>query len=148
MSFFPLRLFVLLGTLACAGCSAINTASMSGSNDSAAEDQIMLVRREPASFGYQRLVHQTGVYPDLSVFLGFRGLPDFLAETSNEGRHYLILYYLDGKEAFAAKSRVGRAQTFEIAGPYSITEREVSLLRGFQSEATRRRAALASAAVN
>ena len=143
-----MRLSVLLAILACGGCAAINTSSGNGSNDSAAEDQIMLVRREPASFGFQRLVHQTGVYPDLSVFIRVRGLPDFLAETSNEGRHYLILYYLDKKEAFAARSRVGRPQTIEIAGPYPITEREVALLRGFKSEAARRREALATVSVN
>jgi hypothetical protein len=140
-----MRLLAIPALLVCAGCADINTSSVSGSSDSAAEDQIMLVRRQPASFGYQRLLHQTGVYPDLSVFIGFRGLPDFLAETSNEGRHYLILYYLEGREAFAARSKIGRPETIEIAGPYGITDREVTLLQGFKREAARRREALAEA---
>jgi hypothetical protein len=101
----------------------------------------MLVRREPPSFGYQRMMHQASAHPDLGVFLNQFSLPDFLAETSNSGRHYMILYYVDRRQAFAARTRSG---ALEFAGPYPITDREVNLLGGFRREAAKRRAAIAA----
>jgi hypothetical protein len=126
------------------GCGAVSEAWQAGREASAAADQIMLVRREPESFGYQRLTHQAETYPELGEFLKEYDLPDFLAETRNSGRHYMILYYVDRRQAYAARTRSGQPGSVEFAGPYSITDREVRLLGGFRREAVRRRAELAA----
>ncbi len=127
-----------------AGCGAGSSPWLAGTNAHAAEDQIMLVRAEPPSFGFRRLMHEAREYPDLSVFLRQRGVPDFLAETTNDDRHYLILYYLERRQAFACRTRTSR-RSIEFAGPYPITPREVELLRGFRQQAARRLAALDAA---
>lgn len=127
--------------LCAAACGPVADAWMTGRTASAAEDQIMLVRQDPPSFGYQRLQHQSGVYPDLAVFLSQSGLPDFLAETSGGDRHYLILYYLKSRKAFACRTLAARTRDVEFAGPYPVTDSEYKLLTGFQKEADRRRAA-------
>ena len=97
-----------------------------------ANNQIMLVRENPASFGYRRLVGQSQVYQDLSVFVKQRGLPNFMAETSNQDRRYFILYYLKQREAFACRTHSASGQSVEFAGPYPITEREFQLLNRFR----------------
>lgn len=126
-------------------CATLGSSREEDRSAEAAEDQIMLVRAEPPSFGHTRLMILASSYPDLRVFLRKRQLPDFLAETTNEGRRYLILYYLDRKEAYACRTRENRRGAIEFAGPYPITEREVSLLSGFRREAARRHAAIAAA---
>lgn len=112
-------------------------APFGGSTDAEAKDQIMLVRMEPPSFGFKRLANQSRRYPDLGSFVALRGLPDFLAETSNENLHYLILYYLKDREAFACRSGQGRSPSLEFAGPYPITDREFNLLDKFRRDPTR-----------
>lgn len=123
------------------GCGPVADAWMTGRTAAAAEDQIMLVRADPPSFGFQRLQHQSGVYPDLGLFLSQNGLPDFLAETTGGNRHYLILYYLKKRQAYACRTLAARTRDVEFAGPYPITDKEYKLLTGFQKEAARRRAA-------
>ncbi len=103
----------------------------------AANDQIMLVRQDPPSFGYQRLVSQTLVYPDMGFFVSRHGIPNFLAETGNRERHYFILYYLQSRKAFACRVRSGRSGAVEFAGPYPITPREYRLLDGFRKDPAR-----------
>ena len=98
----------------------------------AARDRMMLVRKEPPSFGFQRLASQSTTYPDLKVFVGQKGLPDFLAETGTQDRHYLILYYLKARQAFACRTQPGSQRTVEFAGPYPITDKEFRLLDGFR----------------
>lgn len=100
----------------------------------AANDQIMLVRNDPPSFGYQRLASQARLYPDMGFFISQRGLPDFLAETGSGERHYFILYYLKDRQAYACRTRSSRGNAVEFAGPYPITDREFSLLNGFRRE--------------
>lgn len=124
-------------------CGTLGNSWEAERSAEAAEDQIMLVRAEPPSFGHRRLMILASAFPDLDVFLRQRRLPDFLAETSNDGRRYLILYYLDRKEAYACRTRDGRPGVIEFAGPYPITDREVTLLSGFRREAARRRAIIA-----
>ena len=85
-------------------CSQVGDSWMFGSMAAAAKDQIMLVRKEPPSFGYQRLEMQSRVYPDLRFFVSKHGLPDFLAETGERNRQYFILYYLRDREAFACRT--------------------------------------------
>ncbi len=115
-------------------CRPVTDAWMTGWTGAQANDRIMLVRQEPRSLGYQRIVSQSGVYPDLGVFLERRGLPDFLAESTTNNRHFLILYYLKAKNAYACRAKAPSTREIEFAGPYSITDREYHLLRGLKSE--------------
>ena len=54
--------------------------------------------------------------------------PDFLAETSNRGRSYYILYYLKNRQAFASRTRAGQGKSLEFAGPYPVTDKEFETL--------------------
>jgi hypothetical protein len=93
-----------------------------------AHNQIMHVSKQSESFGYYRLTTLAEIYPDLEFFVRKRGDPDFLAETSNAGRHYLIVYYLAERQAYASRPRIGSRKSLEFAGPYPITPKEVSIL--------------------
>jgi hypothetical protein len=102
--------------------------------EAAASDRIMLVRSEPPSFGFCRLTVQASQYPDLGYFVTTHGLPDFLAETSSNDRHYLILYYLKKRIAFACRSKSARGHDVEFAGPYPVTDREFRMLDEFRRD--------------
>jgi hypothetical protein len=128
----------LAASLALGGCAAVGDAWEMGRTGAAANDHIMLVRQEPPTLGYRRLVSQSGVYPDLGEFLTQRGEPDFLAETNSSERHYLILYYLDKREAFSCRTRAPRTREVEFAGPYPITDREYQTLSGYKRQGTPR----------
>jgi hypothetical protein len=114
---------------------------MAGNMAAAAKDQIMLVRADPPSFGYQRLEYQSRVYPDLALFVTKHGLPDFLAETGERDRQYFILYYLGDREAFACRT-TSAARSVEFAGPYPITDKEFRLLDGFRRDPSKKPTAL------
>jgi hypothetical protein len=103
----------------------------------AAKNQIMLVRQDPPSFGYQRLEYQSRAYPDLAFFVSKHGQPDFLAETGERNRQYFILYYLKDREAFACRT-TSAAQSVEFAGPYPITDKEFRLLDGFRRDPSKK----------
>jgi hypothetical protein len=119
---------VLLGS-----CARITAPSwLPGSAAALAKDQIMLVRKDPPSFGFQRLTTRSQNYPDLMLFVQQRGIPDFLAETGDRDRQYLILYYLTPRRAYACRTRPGHAGAVEFAGPYPITDGEYRLLDGFR----------------
>jgi hypothetical protein len=133
----PLRPLLCVACLGLVGCGPISDAWMTGWTQSSANDRIMLVRADPPSFGHRRLVMQARLYPDLSVFIGKRGLPGFLAELSNRDRHYLILYYLGDHQAFACRTRGAGTREVEFSGPYPITAKEYKTLEGFQREAER-----------
>lgn len=93
-----------------------------------AKNQMMLVRKEPPTFGYYRLTSQMQIYPDLAIFLESKGSPDFLAETRDQNRSYFILYYLTKREAFACRTHPERAKFIEFSGPYPITRKEFKIL--------------------
>lgn len=114
--------------LLCVGCARFEESGLPGSAASMAHNQIMHVSKESESFGYYRLSTLSRIYPDLEFFIRKRGTPDFLAETSNAGRHYVIVYYLEDKEAFASRPRIGSKRALEFAGPYPITPKEVVIL--------------------
>lgn len=118
-------------------CAPVQDAWLTGWTSKAADDRIMLVRKDPPSFGHKRLEYQAALYPDLAFFLSKRGSPDFLAEMSNENRHYLILYYLAQREAYACRTKGARTHEVEFAGPYPITPREYKLLDGFRRHSAR-----------
>jgi hypothetical protein len=127
----------LMAVLA-ASCARVGDTLLYGPEAAAAKDQIMLVRKDPPSFGFHRLETQSGIYPDLRVFVAKKGLPDFLAETGNGDRKYFILYYLKDHKAFACRTRVENRQTVEFAGPYPITEKEYRLLDGFRRDPSKK----------
>ncbi len=104
----------------------------------AAKDQMMLVRAEPPSFGFHRLAIQSTNYPDLGAFISRHGLPDFLTETGNQDRRYLIIYYLKARHAFACRTRAGNNRAIEFAGPYPITNKEFRLLDGFRRDPSKK----------
>ena len=111
-----------------AGCARFEESGLPGSAASMARNQIMLVRKDPPSFGYYRLDAQQTIDPDLAFFLEKRGQPDFVAETGDDGRHYIILYYLSQRQAYACRSNPERPHAIEFAGPYPITKREFRTL--------------------
>ncbi len=128
-----------IGWLATAGlllasCATFDNSWVPGSAASMAKDQIMLVRREPPSFGFHRLETQSRDHPDLGYFVRKQGLPDFLAETSDQDRRYFILYYLKARQAYACRIRRSpkQVEAVEFAGPYPITVGEYRRLDGFQ----------------
>ncbi len=122
----------VMAGLLLASCAPFNGSGLPGSAAALAQDQIMLVRPEPPSFGFRRLLTQSQAYPDLRLFVETQGLPDFLAETGDRQRHYLILYYLSQRRAFACRTRQGQLGAVEFAGPYPITDGEFKLLDGFR----------------
>lgn len=119
-------------------CGVVESPLIPGSQAAAAKDQIMLVRKNPPSFGYQRFVTQCHTYPELGSFTKRHGTPDFLAETGNRERRYFILYYLQVRHAFACRTRSASDSVVEFAGPYPITKGEYKLLDGFRREAAKR----------
>lgn len=124
---------MVLGLMTVA-CSQMADTVLFGSESAAAKDQIMLVRKEPQSFGFQRLTTQINAYPDLGFFVSKHGLPNFLAETGTRENKYFILYYLSDREAFACRTRVEAPGAVEFAGPYPVTDREFRLLDAFRRD--------------
>jgi len=122
-------------------CAHVGDRWLVGSPGFAANDQIMLVRKSPPSFGYHRLLEQSVLHPDLGTFVKLKGQPDFLAETNTAGRHYFILYYLKGRHAYACRTPSLYSREVEFTGPYPITPREYRLLDGVRQSAARRLAA-------
>jgi hypothetical protein len=106
------------------GCATFEESGLPGSASSMARNQIMLVRSEPESFGHYRLVSLRRNYPDLDLFVAKRGTPDFLAEASNGGQKYYILFYLNERQSYSARTRAPHPKRLEFSGPYPITDKE------------------------
>lgn len=100
-----------------------------------ARDQMMYVRVQPPTFGYQRLITLMDEFPDMGTFANQRGLPDFLAETGDQDQRYMILYYLPIRQAFACRTLSRRSNSLEFAGPYPITDSEFKTLDGIRQRA-------------
>ena len=114
-------------------------SGLPGSAASMAHNQIMLVSAQPEeTFGHYRLVSLMRIYPDLGVFTAKRGIPDFLAETSNRQQQYYILYYLKTRQAYAARTRPPQRNRLEFAGPYPVTEKEKRILEDLRKKETPR----------
>jgi hypothetical protein len=116
------------------GCATFEESGLPGSAASMAHNQMMFVREEPETFGHYRLTSLAKIKPDLDAFIRTRGMPDFLAETSNRGRNYYILYYLKDRQAFASRTRAGQGKGLEFAGPYPVTEKEFETLDGIRRQ--------------
>ncbi|RPJ34172.1 MAG: hypothetical protein EHM17_07655 [Verrucomicrobiaceae bacterium] len=124
--------------LLASSCARFEASGLPGSAASMAHNQIMLVAAEPETFGHYRLTALMRDYPDLDLFMAKRGMPDFLAETSNDRQHYFILYYPTARQAFAARTRPGQRQRLEFAGPYPITDSEKRTLEDLRKKETSR----------
>lgn len=107
-----------------ASCASYEESGLPGSASWIARDKIMAVKNPPPSFGYHRLKMHVARNSDLGIFVNARGVPDFMAESKNRGRHYLILYYSKSRQAFACREGGEFGQTLEFSGPYPITEKE------------------------
>ena len=123
---------VALACVMSGSCVRFEKSWVPGSAAALAKDQVMLVRIDPPSLGCERLMTWSQVYPDLLFFLRQQGPPDFLAETGDQNRLYLILYYLKQRRAYACRSRPGHAGVLEFAGPYPITDGEYRTLDSFR----------------
>jgi hypothetical protein len=132
-----LRQLAGIAALGLTSCSSLSNAWMAGRTASAAENRIMLIRDRPASFGRHRLDYQAALYPDLALFLRKFDSPDFLAEMTNDEQHYLILYYLASRQAYACRTKGLHSHEVEFAGPYPITASEFKMLDGFRRQAAR-----------
>jgi hypothetical protein len=128
LSFLPLGAIAFFGALN-TGCGSLPHSLMVTATEYQAADHIMLVRAQPQTLGFRRLTYQSAVYPDLGSFLRFRGHPDFLAEANNDGRHYMVFYYLKDSQAFASRTLREDPHGITFAGPYSITRHEVQTLQ-------------------
>ena len=102
----------------------------------AAQDRIMLVRDEPPTLGYKRIVYQSTAHPDLGRFIQRQGRPDFIAETSADSRQYLVLYYLEKEHAFICRSWRDQPNMIMFSGPQDITDKEVELLGELKKNAS------------
>jgi hypothetical protein len=139
------RHWLCMGVAVCVlsgSCARFEESGLPGSAASMAHNQIMYVSEDMQTFGHYRLSTLLRIYPDFDFFVRKRGVPDFLAETSNGGRHYLIVYYLSDRQAYASRPRMGSGKSLEFAGPYPITPKEVMVLTklrtgGAQSQGAR-----------
>lgn len=128
------RIFTGAAFLMFGSCTTFEESGLPGSASSMANNQIMMVVSEPATFGHYRLTSLMRIYPDLDLFVAKRGMPDFLAETSNTRQHYYILYYLQDRQAYAARTRPPQPERLEFAGPYPVTDKEKKTLREMQKK--------------
>lgn len=126
---------ILSLALAASQCAPFRQGWDDGWTERAARDRIMLVRTQPETLGHRRITHQAHTHPDLDVFLRSHGLPDFIAETSNDDRQYLILYYLREAVAWAGRSRRILGAPMDFAGPYPLKDSEIRLLADLQIRA-------------
>lgn len=121
-------------TFAClSSCGSLENTGYLYQTAGAAHDHIMLVRENPPTFGFQRLLALSKRYPDLAVFIKRMGQPRYYAETTNSGDRYFILYYPDKREAYACRSMAESPQKIEFSGPYPITDNELSTLRKLEA---------------
>jgi hypothetical protein len=129
---FPAVSHLALISLLCGGCLPGTNSSYLQRTSGSANDHIMLVRRDPPTFGFQRLAAHAIAHPDLGVFLRQSGDPDFLAETNKSGNRYLILYYTNSKKQYVCRTGGDGSRQVEFSGPYPITTGEGKTLQGLR----------------
>ena len=103
------------------------------STDAAAKGRIMYVREKPPTFGHFRFQALAARYPDLGTFASRKRVPQFLAETTKGDSYYLILYYLDKREAYACRCGSKDSTEVEFSGPYPITDGEAKTLNNLKA---------------
>ncbi len=117
------------------GCGSVSDAWMERRDASTASNQMMLVRENPGTLGYRRLMAKAAEAEDLKIFIDQTGVPDFLAEAKSSERQYLIFYYLDRRQAFACRTKGKRSAQLEFSGPYTMTSGEIRLLKAARNQA-------------
>jgi hypothetical protein len=123
------KLSLLITSVVCLTGGGCGVSSRESGN------QMMLVRETPGSLGYRKLMAKSEQCGDLKIFIGEKGLPDFVAEANSTDREYLIFYYLDKHQAFACRSKYSNPSAVEFAGPYAMTAGEWKLLSGVKKKA-------------
>ncbi|MEP2775763.1 MAG: hypothetical protein ABJQ29_04795 [Luteolibacter sp.] len=113
-------------------CTQGGDADFLDNTSSAAKNRIMYVREKPPTFGHFRLQALSTHYPDLAAFISLKPSPEFLAETDKGDSHYLILYYLGEREAYACRCGTDSSLKVEFSGPYPITDGEAKTLRNLR----------------
>ena len=124
-----------VGCLALAGCGSVSDSWTTRRDASTASNRMMLVRQSPETLGYRRIMSKSQESGDLKIFIDQTGLPDFLAETNNDDREYLIFYYLKRHQAYACRTKGGGG--VEFSGPYAMTPGELRLLTEAKKQAGR-----------
>ena len=125
--------FTCMMVVGMSSCASLENTGYLYQTAGAAHDHIMLVRKNPETFGYQRLQALSERYPELAVFIERKGQPRYYAETTNSGDRYFILYYPKKREAFACRSMAESTQKIEFSGPYPITQNELATLRKLEA---------------
>ena len=128
-------LLIAAGCVFITNCGSVTDAWTTRREASAASNQMMLVRENPGTLGYRRLLARSAESEDLRIFLDQTGTPDFLAEAKSSEREYLIFYYLEKRQAFACRTRGGRSGPVEFSGPYPMTAGEIKLLTAARKKA-------------
>jgi hypothetical protein len=119
-------------------CAPYRAAWNSGWTEKEANNSIMLVIDTPPTLGWKRLQNYSTLHPEFQGFLEPLGTPDCIAESTQDHRHYLILYYLKKREAYSIRNDTRtRSKPLEVSGPYPITDKEYRLLGDFQKKALR-----------
>lgn len=131
-------LTIAILALGAASCARLENAVMEQAMGAIAQNQIMLVRKEPPSFGRQRLESLAVTFPDMARFMKLKGEPEFLAETGGRQQRYFIFYYLKKRQAFACRTRDDNRAAVEFSGPYPITDKEFRLLDEFRRDPKRK----------
>lgn len=117
-------------------CAPYRSAWNAGWTSAEAENSIMLVIDQPVTLGYKRLQYYGALHPEFRELLTHLGQPDCLAETTQGGRRYMILYYLGARKAYSCRTDDRRVTTpMQVSGPYPISDKEYKLLRTFQNKA-------------
>lgn len=109
-------------------CLLTSHCTLNGWSDGIVRDRIMLVREASDTLGYRQLRELAATRPDLDAFLTRHGLPDFIAEAASDDRRYVVLYYLEPRQAFALRTWSGPNEPIDFAGPYPMTPKELQLL--------------------
>ncbi len=115
-------------------CESLENTGYLNQTAATAHDHIMLVEKNPPTFGYERLYALSQHYHDLSKFIEKEGKPRYYAETTNGGSRYLILYYSERREAFACRSVLKSPHKIEFSGPYPITKNELATLHKLERD--------------
>lgn len=137
-----MRLFVfticLLLIFPLTQCAPYRAAWNSGWTETEANNSIMLVIADPPTLGWRRVQNHATLHPEFQVLLNQLGSPDCIAESTQDRRHYLILYYLKKREAYSCRNDTRSvSKPMEFSGPYPITDKEYRLLSDFQKKALR-----------
>lgn len=133
---FPIFTALLIFASTLMSCAPYRAAWNSGWTEKEANDSIMLVIENPATLGWKRLQYHSTLHPEFREFIAKQGTPDCIAETTQSHRHYMILYYLERRQAYSFRNDTRRvSKPIEVAGPYPVSDKEYSLLSDFQKKA-------------